>query len=375
MRILSVVTLVSPDGAYGGPLRVAVNQARALREHGFDVTITASYRDYPDGPPEEMEGVPARLFPARQLVPRTGFAGLSSPGMLRYIHREARTFDVVHVHVARDLVTLPAAVSVRRHGIPYVVQPHGMIAPTTNPLARLMDPLLTFPILRDAARVLYLTPTERVNITDLLPDPGRLEHLVNGVPESEFEADPSTPEVLFLARLAARKRPRMLVDLANALVADFPEHRFRLVGPDEGEGPGVQADIDASTADVSWEGALSPGLTLERMARAGVYVLPSLDEPYGMSILEAMSVGLPVVITDQCGLSTLVKETGAGVVTDTSLSGLIEGVRAILGDVELARRMGAAGREAAHQQMGMPAIRDKLEMVYRAAQGADRRAG
>ena len=78
------------------------------------------------------------------------------------------------------------------------------------------------------------------------------------------------------------------------------------------------------------------------MSQAGVYVLPSIDEPYGMSVLEAMSVGLPVVITESCGLASLVRTTGSGVVTDPSLEGLVEGVRAIISDPAAARRMGEA---------------------------------
>ena len=43
------------------------------------------------------------------------------------------------------------------------------------------------------------------------------------------------------------------------------------------------------------------------MAAASVYVLPSVREPYPMSVLEAMSVGLPVVVSADCGLAPLVE--------------------------------------------------------------------
>ena len=50
-----------------------------------------------------------------------------------------RDYDVVHVHVARDFVTLPAATIARRAGVPYVLQPHGMIDPSDHALARPLD--------------------------------------------------------------------------------------------------------------------------------------------------------------------------------------------------------------------------------------------
>ncbi len=365
MKILSIVTLVTPDGDYGGPLRVAVNQATSLQARGHQVTIAAGVRGYADGTaPTTLGGVPARLFPARRLVPRTGFAGLTTPGLLRFLIREARSYDVVHVHVARDLVTLPAAALLRRLGVPYVVQSHGMIDASRHPLARVMDPVLTLPVLRHARRVFYLTPTERADLTPMLPSPDRLTWLTNGVPDTDLVADPSTPEVLYLARLAPRKRPLLMVDIADALVGDHPEYRIRIVGPDEGEGDALRTAIERSPADIVWEGALNPDDTLGRMVKAGIYVLPSINEPYCMSVLEAMSIGLPVVITSSSGLASVVRDEGAGVVTDPSPEALIAGVRSIVDDPAAARAMGEAGRRAARERLGMGAVTDLLESVY-----------
>ena len=91
--------------------------------------------------------------------------------------------------------------------------------------------------------------------------------------------------------------------------------RFTLVGPDEGEGPALRAALDGES-QISWEGALAPGAIPRRMAAASVYVLPSVREPYPMSVLEAMSVGLPVVVSADCGLAPLVERTHCGIVTD-----------------------------------------------------------
>lgn len=366
MRILSVVTLVSPDGDYGGPLRVAVNQAAMLHARGHDVVLAGGYWHY-DVAPTEIGGVPAALFPARTVVPKTGFAGLFSPGLLRFVASQAKSYDIVHIHVARDLITLPVAGLVRRAGVPYVLQPHGMINASKHPLARLMDPVLTTRVLRQAAKVFYLTPTEREDLAPMLTDPSLLELLTNGVPKTDFVADPLVPEVLYMARLAPRKRPLLMVDIARALRTSHPRYRVRLVGPDEGEAPGLQAAMTKSGADIAWEGALSPDATIERMAQAGIYVLPSVDEPYGMSVLEAMSVGLPVVITNSCGLASLVRDSGAGVVTDPSAEGLIAGIREIIDDPQRAQEMGRAGRQAADDRLGMGMITDTLERVYAGA--------
>ena len=79
MRIAQVVTLVSPDGAYGGPVRVAVNQLAALKASGHDVTLFSTHRGY-EAPPAEIDGVRLVSYKARTVIPKVGFAGLASCG-------------------------------------------------------------------------------------------------------------------------------------------------------------------------------------------------------------------------------------------------------------------------------------------------------
>ena len=248
MRILSIVTLVSPLGEYGGPLRVAVNQARALQSLGHSVTLAGAARGYADALPTSVEGIPALLHPARTLLPRTGFAGLGAPGLWRRLRAEVESYDVVHVHLARDLVTLPAARIAGSHGVRYVVQTHGMIDPSSHPLARPLDAALTKRVLRGAAHVLYLTSPEREALQEVA---GELDlmRLINGVPETDLRASAPAPTVLFLARLAPRKRPVLFVEAAHRVGRDHPDARFVVVGPDEGEGPAVRAAVARARTD------------------------------------------------------------------------------------------------------------------------------
>lgn len=367
MRVLSVVTLVSPMGEYGGPVRVAVNQARELRAKGHDVVLAGGTRGFPT-PPRTVEGVPAELFPARQVVPGSGFAGLAAPSLWRWLRRHVREFDLVHVHAARDLITLPAAAIARSMRVPFVLQTHGMIDPSGRLLARPLDALLTRRLLRAARSVFYLTEAERAGLRAVAGPDLPLVELPNGVPAAEPAiGSPTGREVLYLARLAGRKRPRMFVAAARNLAAEFPDTRFTLVGPDEGEGEGVRADIAAAglPGQLEWSGPLPPEQTLERLRRATVYVLPAVSEPYPMSVLEAMSVGLPVVVTDSCGLAGLISRSGAGLVIGESQAELDEAVRRLLADPAEAAGMGANGRQLVRTELAMAAIADRLLTYYR----------
>ncbi|GAB2567742.1 glycosyltransferase [Nocardia heshunensis] len=362
MRILHLVTLVSPEGAYGGPVRVAFNQARELLARGDEVTVAAAERGY-HTVPTMIDEVPVRLFPARTLVPATGFAGLGAPGLWRWVRRHGREFDVVHIHLGRDLVTLPAAVQVRRMGRPYIVQPHGMIAPSSHPLAVPLDAGWTRKVLRDARAVCFLTPNEHDELS-AVGGPGlRLMQLDNGVPTYPPATAAATPEVLFAARLHARKQPVTFVEMAKTLLANGTDATFTLAGSDEGEGPAVRAALGTDPR-LRWIGPLEPARVPERMAAAAVFVLPSVREPYPMAVLEAMSVGVPVVISPDCGLAPLVERTGSGIVTTPAPGPLAAAVGALLTDRDRAQAMGERGRLAVAAELGMTRIGDALREIY-----------
>jgi glycosyltransferase involved in cell wall biosynthesis len=372
LRIAQVVTLVTPDGAYGGPVRVAVNQAKALIEQGHEVTIFAGTRGFARVP-TEIDGVPVRLFPTLQAVPGTGFAGLTSPRLLAAVRRAVRKFDVWHIHLARDFVTLPAAAILRRLRASYVVQCHGMIDESGKILAGPLDTALTRPVLRSARRVLTLTPREESDLRRVAGPHLAISRIPNGVPKSPLTPPSSgSQEALFLARLQKRKRPLHFVDAAIAISDRLPGIQFALVGPDEGEGQDVLNRIASSPHRdrISWSGALPPEATIDRMRLASVYVLPSVNEPFPMSVLEALSVGLPVIITDTCGLAPFVRSAEAGIVIDDSQDSLTVALETLLSDSALAHRMGRNGRDLIERDFSIDSVARLLAEHYQSALGA-----
>lgn len=370
MRIAHAVTLVSPDGAFGGPVRVATNQASALRSLGHDVTIIGAYAGF-DTAPTLVEDIPAKLFRARRLVPSVGFPGLVAPGLMRYLVSTIGEYDVIHVHLARDLVTLPTARIAQQRGVPYVMQPHGMVDRSDRLLAKVLDAVATRSALRCARALFYLTNHEAEELA-LVADSNSLplEFLFNGVPPSSLRANISDGhEVLFLARLHPRKRPLAFVDAAIALHSAFPHVRFSLVGPDEGEAAAVMTRISEADASkyIQWEGPLPPSKTAERMAKASVYVLPSLDEPFPMSVLEAMSMAMPCVVTDSCGLLEALHDKDSVVVVTSTTDSLELAISRLLQDRLLRVEIGRRAHTEVNTYFGTVAVADQLSGAYHAA--------
>lgn len=369
MRILQVATLITPDNAYGGPVTVAVNQCRALLDAGHDVTLVAAHSGFHEAAPESIEGVPVRLFPARRVLPGDGFAQTGSPGMMKWLARNVGSNDVVHVHLARDLVTMPAAALALARRKPLYLQTHGMIDPSSKLLARPLDAVLTRRVLRGARCVFYLTDIERSALVEVAGDRLSLECLPNGVP---IPAVPQRPvpsaqvRVLYLARLQERKRPLVFIASCAALGEEFPETTFTLVGPDEGQGEEVRRAIgEAGLGErLQWVGPRDREGCRQAMLESDLYVLPSVDEPYPMSVLEAMSMALPVVVTESCGLAPAVQRGGAGYVVDEVPSSLTTAMRELLSDPVRCMDAGQRARTLTENEFGMDAIRDQLVHAY-----------
>jgi glycosyltransferase involved in cell wall biosynthesis len=371
LRILHVATLITPDGAYGGPVRVATNQVRALRDRGHDAVLAAAASGF-ETLPTEWDGVPVRTFPAVRAVPGTGFAGIASPAMLGWVRSHADRFDVAHVHLARDLVTLPVARAWCASRAPYVTQTHGMVMPSRHPLATPLDRLLTRRVVARAATSFALTDAEESGLRALFGGRATIARLANGVPSAPLVArapgEGARREVLFLARLHPRKRPLAFVRAAADLAPRFPDVRFTLVGPDEGEAPRVAAAIAALPPDVrhrvAWEGALPPGEATARLGAAEIYVLPSVDEPFPMSVLEAMSGSTPVVVTRSCGLAPAVARANAGMVVDEDDATLRAALERLLADAALRASLGRNARALVEESFSVESVAALLEQHY-----------
>lgn len=363
MRILQVVTYASVDGAFGGPLAVAVAQSVELARLGHEVELIAGW----DGRAIiEAPGVRLRLFPVRRILP-SGFSGLWSWRLQKFVAASAGAFDVVHVHLGRDLITAPVAWRAVRLHMTTVLQTHGMVMPDARIQSRIFDSIWTKPLLRKAHAVLHLTEDERLGLTQLV-GPLRSLPISNGVPVPNEASDSNryNPDVLFLARLHPRKRVLDFAKAALLLSEKYPAARFSIVGPDEGELKQLEQFIvdHGLHEQVIYEGTLPPGSSLKRFARSSIYVLPSVGEVFPMSLLEAMSVGTPCVITDDNGLASAIEEANAGIVTNANPASLASAIGDLLSNDERRRAAGQAARALVTNAYSAAAVARRLESIY-----------
>ena len=366
MRILHVVTLVSANGAYGGPVAVAVGQTQALAELGHDVTLLAGW----DGRATlSIPNVDVQLFRARQAVPRTSFSGMCSSAILREVRRRAADADVVHVHLGRDMVSLPSALVAALSGPPLVVQTHHMVRSDHRLKARALDALLTRRVLRHSAAQIVLTDEEEADAPVVAGRALNIVRMANGVLVPTLSATwdgTSVPEVVYCARLHPQKRPVSFVEMAASFLDAGGTARFTMYGPDGGELSAVREAIDARglASKVQYLGALAPADVLAKLSLAQVYVLPSINDAFPMSLLEAMSLALPAVITDSTGVSAAFERSGAASVTDGTPEAMAQAVGEALSSISAWQERSSRARQEIAEHYRAEAVARRLEEIY-----------
>jgi hypothetical protein len=94
-----MVTLASPDDAFGGPLRVALNQAAELSRRGDEVHIAAGWGE--DASPGSPRGNARQTLFRHSIDSADGLQRDGESGLAWWLLRNIATYDIVHIHSGR----------------------------------------------------------------------------------------------------------------------------------------------------------------------------------------------------------------------------------------------------------------------------------
>ena len=156
------------------------------------------------------------------------------------------------------------------------------------------------------------------------------------------------PRILFLANLFARKGIYTLLEAFRVISDAMPQCEL-CIGGTGPELPRVLKTVGAmaNRSRITVMGAIARSRVPDVMRTGTVYCLPSHGEPFGASALEAMSCGLPLVVTDAGGLRYLVDAAGGRRVPVGDPDRLAEAVLEIIRAPKLAEAMGRHNRARA----------------------------
>jgi glycosyltransferase involved in cell wall biosynthesis len=170
------------------------------------------------------------------------------------------------------------------------------------------------------------------------------------------------PFLLFLGRLNWKKG----LDRLIAALAQAPSVRVVVAGNDEGGYRRVlesQAAALGVTQRITFAGGVFGSDKTALMTAADALVLPSYSENFGNVVLEAMAAGRPVIVTPEVGLASVVRRSGAGLVTEGTPAALASAMLKMTSGPSLRREMAERGSKAA-SDFSWPAIAAQMEALY-----------
>ncbi len=377
MRILVLIHEYPPVGGGGGKVAQDLCRHLAQRGHAFRV-LTARWGALPGMAVDE--GVQVQRLASGRTQPfkaglgaMAGYLAASFFAGLRTIHSWKP--DLIHVHFA-----VPAGVAAwglsRLTGVPYVLTAHlgdvpGGVPEKTGRWFRWIEPF-TPPIWKDAARVVAVSHYTRDLALQHYPVP--VEVILNGVDRCLLDPGEirvgAPPQVVFAGRFMPQKNPLQVVH-AMAGLTDLPWTCAML-----GDGPlrpAVEAEIDrlGLRERFTLSGWIPSEQVIDWYRRSDILLMPSLSEGLPVVGVQAMSMGLALVLSRVGGNPELVENAENGcLLAPDDLPGFQAALRALLSNPA---RLLAARRasRASSTRFDLQAVVSAYEQIFQQAAGQE----
>lgn len=309
VRVLHVLNGLDPK--LGGPPVAVRNIAIAASRRGVEVELAgcdAGGAHVADLAAQlRRESVTLRSFPITGHAEPLTRWGASLP-MMRYLWRRIPSFDVIHLHAAWSLTTLVSAVRARIAGVPTVLTPHETLTGFDIDVSRS----------RWRARQKQLVGAQLVRLIDVVLFSSAIERRDSPIAratDSRVVAHPVVDEraqvsmkrsagerlrVGFLGRLHPKKNVPALLDA----VAQCADVELTVAGSGAEEARyRERAKSLGLDSRVEWLGFLAGSAKSDFLDAIDVLAMPSLYECFGISAVEAMEAGVPVIVSDTVGVA------------------------------------------------------------------------
>ncbi|MCJ7770413.1 glycosyltransferase family 4 protein, partial [Candidatus Bathyarchaeota archaeon] len=374
---LEVVPFFSP--VYGGSAISPYLVSKELAKRGHEVTVVTSdsnlSREWVKSSPG-LEVLPFRtLMNVKELY--------VTPGMSWRLEEKVRKSDIVHMHNFRTYQNIVARRYARKNDVPYVLQAHGSL-PKIMEKSRLKwayDRAFGYPLLRDAAKVIALVPTEAEQYRDMGVNDDKIAIIPNGIDLNEYSDLPSRGSfkerfsidlderiVLFLGRISEIKQIDVLVRAFKTTIDVVKGVKLVIVGPDGGYMEKLMAlvkDLDLED-QVVVTGPLYDREKLAAYVDSFVYVLPSRYETFPMTILEAYACSKPVIASNVNSIPDLVRNNRTGLlVTSSQVGELASALSFMLSNSSEAEKMGLEGRKTVEEEFSIAKVVDRFEGLFK----------
>ncbi len=279
--------------------------------------------------------------------------------------------DLVHAHWTYEF-----ALAAIESGLPHLVTCHDapqVVLKYSSNLYRLVRYFMARRVLNQAQHLTAVSPYLRQKLDRYAHAP--ITVVPNPLPphppqlaERSRQFDPAHPRIaMVLNGWGARKNPQPALRAFAALRRLFPAAELSIMGIDYGVGGKAEswARSEGLAEGVHFVGPLPYPALLAKLAESDLLLHPSLEETFGMSIAEAMSLGVPVVGGQSSGAVPWVIEKSGRLVDVRSDKAITQAVITLLNDSQGMNTLSTQARTAALSRFSPDAVAAVYEDCYR----------
>lgn len=357
------IAIVIDSFIRGGAERQALYAARELARRGCEVEVIYYY-DIPDSYNLTLGGKAKFTY-----LPKRGTYVRFFFWLWRYLLRNR--FDVVHAY--KSIACIYGCTAAALAGVPVVFggyREQYTLRGVARLGHRLMNRFITGWIVNSRGIAETL-------VTGIGADQKKISVVYNGIEDGAFASDLSPEQarerlglsqgaqvVSIIGRLRPEKNHEMFLRMASCVRHDLPKVVFLVVG----DGP-MESGLRRLAASLEIEDVVHfLGLRDDigdLLAATDVCVVTSPREGLANSLVEAMSVGVPVISTDYAGVDEVLSNDVEGfVVPRDDAEAMAAQVVLLLANEPLRKRMGAAGIKRVAKQFGLDVMGGRLLQVY-----------
>lgn len=376
LRVLHVIPSVSP--ARGGPSEAVRQMIAACAGHELAIELATTdddgpgRRSSPGDPGHALAGCPVHVF-KRTCVPYT-----VSISLARWLQHEVARFDVVHVHALFSFSSTAAMLACRQARIAYIVRPLGTLSPYgiqhRRPLAKQCSlAMIERPLLARAAGIHCTSLQEEAEVRALgIRTRTHVIPLAVPLVPNENPAPPKTDHstVVFLSRLDPKKNVEALIDAFGELSVHLDTLRLLIAGDGAQEYVSrlkARAQSIPGGDRVEWLGDVRGQRKAQLLNEATLFVLPSLAENFGIAVAEALSAGLPCVVSNAVAIAPDVESAGAGRSVAPDATSIAHAIKVLLKDPAQLKRMSSNARTLAEREYSINVLGSRLRTLYETA--------
>ena len=305
VRALHIIAGLDPS--HGGPSYTVPRLCEALSAAGTVTTLLSVAGADNSESDESEKGYRDRRF-------RWDYSGTPilrhlrrSSALSRALHESAGGADVIHDHGLWLMPNIEAGRAARRAGKPFIFSPRGMLAPAALAFSRVKKrafwALLQSPAIRGAACIHATSEGDYQEVRVF----GRAQPVAiirNGVDIPEPFDEDSSPRsgrrvLLSLGRMHPKKGLDRLLRAWAKVETHHSDWWLRIVGPAEARHDEELRALAAGLGlvRVSIEGPIYGDMKTATYRDADLFVLPTLNENFGLTVAESLAAGTPAIST------------------------------------------------------------------------------